>query len=239
MIKTIHYLGSEVDTYEINSTPCVNMKMLLESIIPDSWSDYVQVLNSSEDMINDLSILKVNSTWVIPVYSVNSWLFSFSLRNMRGPLYDAFRLFRRNFEKLCCVAWAADVIDLAWKGHEYEYDPVKDPISISNIFHSYGISELSMEGYSEDHHQMNSIQYLGYVASSTECGPRGALLSDQIDYIENLPNAEYIFSALEEVLERVIWAIDTESYSFDAFLDKLNSVISSETTKFFGEAYAK
>jgi hypothetical protein len=159
---------------------------------------------------------------------------------MTGKLYEDFRAARRTFEKVARVAWALDVEGLRWLGYDNEFKEPALTIPITNIFSNYGISDMCMEGFSEDHRQMKGLEYIGYISSSTECGPRGALLSDQIDYIENLPNAEVILDYLDDILSDIIDVsyIRFEAVSLDEFLDNVNSIISSETTRFFGEVNA-
>lgn len=209
------------------------MEHILETLIEGSWGDYTQVLNSSADMVYDLDVKCVDETWLIPVTGVSTWLYSFSLRNMKGVTYDRFRVFRRDIEKVLRVAWALPVDNLVAKKYEAEYHEGSFTMwDMANIFLSYGLKDEELEGSIGEGEAFGALHYLEYVAASTSCGSRGSLLCEQIQYIEDMPNGGDIFNHLNEVL---ITNLMPPTDYLDDYLDDLNTFISLEATRFVGE----
>lgn len=235
MMKLVSYSGSIVNTYDIDGVPHASMADILTLAVPGSWNDYTQVLNSSEDMVYDLDAKYVEHNWLIPVRTISAWLYSFSLRNMKGDMYDRFRLFRRDLENVCRVAWALPVDDIVCRRYEapYQGSPSSHTIyDIASIFLAYGLRDEDLEGCSEEGEMFGPLHYIEFIAGSTECGSRGAMLCEQIQYIEDLPNGELIFNHINEILSlNLVPPTD----HLDEYLDDINTFISLEATRFIGE----
>lgn len=233
-MKVIKYNGSQVYSYEVDGTPYVSMKDVLSKAVKGSWSDYTQVLNSSEDIIVDLGVKCADGVWLVPVTNLSCWLFSFSLRNMKGETYDRFRVFRRDIEKVLRVAWALPVDDLFCKDYSAPYagEGSFTIWDLANIFLSYGLRDDEVEGASEEGEEFGPLHYIEYVAGSTSCGPRGSLLCEQIQYIEDMPNGSAIFQHINELL---LYNLIPPATHLDDYLDDLNTFISFEASQFVGE----
>lgn len=232
MVKYIYYDGKYLRSLEIDGNPYVDMRALLEHIVPDSWEDYQQVLNSSADMQFDLNIKFVDDVYLLPVQNVSSWLFAFTLRNMKNTMYNRFRVFRRDVEKVYRVAWALPVEDLVTKkqidvdwpdraAHACIYELI-------DLFQSFEIPEDRLTGTEE----VSPIEYIEHVVGCKECGPRGMLLYDTIQYIRELPNSSSILNCIDDYL--FMESIPGGEY-LDSFLDNLNSLVSSIASRFVGE----
>ena len=235
MIKNINYDNKWLPSLEVDGVPHAMIRPLLEHIIPGAWDDYQQVLNSNDDFIFDLDVKCVQGTYIIPVTNISKWLYSFSLRNMSGELYERFRVFRRDVEKVYRVAWALEVEDLVVNRIEDEWRGGFDSHSIYelyNIFLSYGIPEEQLQDIDEEGRVHGPLHYLEYVCSGSYCGSRGHLVCDMIQYIESLPNGEQIFNHINESLSR---EIPGQVEYLDDYLDTLNVFISDELSRFIGE----
>ena len=234
MIKPVSYAGSLINTYEIEGVPHASMSDILSLVVKGSWNDYVQVLNSSDDLVYDLDAKYIEYNWLVPVRNVSKWLYTFSLRNMKGDLYDRFRLFRRDVENVIRVAWALPVEDLVCRDYEsiYQGEGLYTIYDIANIFLSFGMTDDEISGASEEGEMFGPLHYLEFIASSTGCGSRGSLLCDQIQYIEELPNGDSVFRHINEVLMSNL--VPPTEY-LDDYLDDLNTFISLEATRFVGE----
>ena len=233
MMKLVNYAGKSITSYEIDGTPYASMSDILELAVPGSWADYIQVLHSSEDTVYDLNIKCVEDVWLIPVTGVSSWLFSFSLRNMKGDMYEVFRVYRRDVEKVLRVAWALPVENLVCKKYEapYKGEGGFTVWDIANVFLTYGLLDEELEGVIEGE-VFGPLHYIEYIAGSTSCGPRGSLLCEQIQYIEDMPNGGDIFNHINEIL--MLNLVPPAEY-LDSYLDDINTFISLEATRFVGE----
>lgn len=232
MMKLTYYNGKYMASYEIDGTPFADMQNILESIVPNSWGDYAQVLHSGLDLIEDLDIRCVDGQWIVPVHNVSTWLFSFSLKNRSGNIYDLFRVFRRDFEQSLRVTWGMHVERLSLKECDVPYcgDYKYSAGDLYDIFRDYGISKVELSSYKPG--DINTIQFLEDVTSCTSCGPRGHLLCEQIQYIEELPNGPAILDFIDEDL-RLYLPIPGDY--LDEYLDSLNASISLAASRFIGE----
>lgn len=235
MIKHSYYDGGIITSAEIDGVPYANMKDILTNSVPGSWTDYEQVLNSSQDLQYDLDIKYIDGYYWIPVSRVSNWLFSFSLRTMQGSTYEKFRIYRRDLEKVLRVTWAIEVTDLVvskfepvWGGHSGDTSIYE----LNNIFSSYGVPDEELQDIDEEGRVFGPLHYLEYVCGGTHCGSRGNLVCQQIQYIEDLPNGDQIFSHVNEIL---IQEIPPASEYLDEYLDGLNAFISGITSQFIGE----
>lgn len=240
MIKHSKYGSKLLVSMEIDGVPYASMKDILNSIIPGAWPDYEQVISNEEDMRLDLNIKYFDGMYLVPVTLVSCWLYAFSLKSMSAELYERFRVFRRDVEKVLKVTWALPVEDL------FMYRPYVEHIEencdrtlwdLNNIFSSYGISEDVLEGYLDDDHVLTPLEYIDTIASSRECGSRGALLSNTIQYAEDMPCSDLILSYLNQMW---LWkGIPPEQAYLDDYLDTLNVIISGELSRFVGELNAQ
>lgn len=235
MIKYGFYDGRAIASIEIDGVPYADMEGILSLAIPGSWSDYEQVLNSSSDLQYDLDIQVIDERWVIPVVNISAWLFSFSIRAMDDEMRDRFRIFRRDVEKVLRVVWALPVDNLV----PYDYHSPWDDIdtdgsiySLHNIFHAFGIPEEDLMDIDEEGHVYGPLHYLEHVCGSTQCGPRGHMVCEMIQYIEQLPNGDRIFSHINDLLCR---SVPPMTEYLDEYLDELNIFISGITSRFVGE----
>lgn len=235
MIKHSFYDGEAISSAEIDGVPHADMKGILTGVIPGAWPDYEQVLNSSQDLQYDLDIKFMEGYYWIPVANVSNWLFSFSLRTMQGNMYERFRIYRRDIEKVLRVTWAMPAEELVVS----RYDPVwcgnEDGTTIyelNNIFSAYGIPDEELQDIDEEGRVFGPLHYLEFVCGGTHCGSRGHLVCTQIQYIEELPNGGEIFDHINEILTREIPA--TTEY-LDDYLDEINIFISGITSRFIGE----
>ena len=225
MIKPISYAGTYLRSWDIESVPHADMEDLLEAIIEGSWSDYKQILNGYCGVAQDLNLKCIDGTWLIPVENVGNWLFSFSIQDLRSK--NRFRVFRRDVEKVFRVAWALPVSDLCFTYYEPEYVICRNSLwDISNIFLNYGLQEDDVSSILN----LTPIEYIGYVASNTYCGSRGYILSELIDYLEDLPE-EFFLHINEALLTNMV---EPRGY-LDDYLDDLNTYISLEASRFVGE----
>lgn len=232
MMKISCYDSSLLNSYEIDGIPHATMGQILSLAIPGSWDDYVQVLHSSDDLVYDLGVKCVDGIWLIPVTQVSAWLYTFSLRNMRGERYDRFRVFRRDIEKTLRVAWALPVDDLVLQDYQAPYiQGDYTLVDIANVFLSYGLRDEEVECLYgiED---ITPLEYIEYISCCTSCGPRGYLLGEQIEYIDNLPNGNLIIEHINETLHNYL--VPPTEY-LDDYLDDINTFISLEATRFVGE----
>lgn len=235
MIKYSFYDGATIASVEVDGTPHADMRGILTGAIPGSWSDYEQVLNSSQDLQYDLDIKFVNGYYWIPVTNISNWLFSFSLRTMQGDMYEKFRVYRRDLEKVLRVTWAMTVENLVVSDHDPVWVGDGDGSSIydlNNIFSSFGIPDEELQDIDEEGRVFGPLHYLEYVCGGTHCGSRGYLVCTQIQYIEELPNGDKIFDHINEVLSR---EIPPATGYLDDYLDELNTFISGITSQFIGE----
>lgn len=234
MIKLVSYAGSSINTYEIDGVPHASMSDILTLAVKGSWDDYTQVLNSSDDLVYDLDIKYVEHSWLVPVKNVSAWLYSFSLRNMKGDTYDRFRVFRRDVENVIRVAWALPVGDLVCKAYEapYQGEGLYTIYDIASVFLSLGMTDDELCGASEEGEMFGPLHYIEFIAGSTGCGSRGSMLCEQIQYVEELPNGDAIFRHINEVL--MLNLVPPTDY-LDDYLDDLNTFISLEATRFVGE----
>lgn len=234
MIKLVSYAGSTISSYEIDSVPHASMEDILTLAVQGSWGDYSQVLNSSSDLVYDLDVKCVDGKWLVPVVGISAWLYSFSLRNMKGDLYDRFRVFRRDLEKVVRVAWALPVDDLVCRIYEAPYrgEGSYTIYDIASIFLSFGMTEDDLSGASKEGEMFGPLHYIEFIAGSTGCGPRGSLLCEQIQYIEDLPNGYLVFEHINDIL--ALNLVPPTEY-LDDYLDDINTFISLEATRFVGE----
>lgn len=232
MMKHVNYEGVLLPSLDIDGTPHALMSVILELIVEESWGDYQQILNSDEDLVDDLGIKQFEGDWVIPVTKVSAWLFTFNIRNMSFIMKTRFRTFRRDLEKSFRVAWALPVEDLVLKHYEFPefHIGVSTITDIANIMMSLGVTESEVTCTCGD--DLDPLQYIEHIASGTSCGPRGQLLCEQIQYIEDMPNGHLIIQNINEMLTHAI--LEPES-DLDDYLDALNAVISTEATHYIGE----
>lgn len=235
MIKHLTYEGRTFHSLEIDGNPYANMNEILTSIIPGSWDDYEQVLNSADDMVHDLDIVFIENNYWIPVQSISNWLFSFSLRNMQGDSYERFRIYRRDIEKVFRVVWALPVdnlilreVDSEWSGNDCD----NSIFDIANIFDSYGIPEDQLQSFDDMEEVYSPVTYIEFICSSRECGPRGHLVTEQIQYIEELPNGDLIIDDINDILTM---RIPPQEEYLDDYLDSINIFISSIASLYVGE----
>lgn len=235
MIKNSFYDGTILSSAEIDSVPHADMKGILTRAIPGSWADYEQVLNSSSDLQYDLDIKFVEGYYWIPVANISSWLYSFSLRTMQGEIYERFRIYRRDLEKVFRVTWAMPADDLVIAKYDPEWcgnDGGHSIYELNNIFSAYGIPDEELQDIDEEGRVFGPLHYIEFVCGGTHCGSRGHLVCNQIQYIESLPNGDEIFDHINETL---IKGIPASTEYLDDYLDELNIFISGITSRFIGE----
>lgn len=234
MRKLVKYSGKTLESYDIEGTPCADMKGIIELAVSGSWSDYVQVLNSSDDLVYDLDVKCIDGVWLVPVPNISKWLYTFSLRNVTGNLYDRLRVFRRDVENSFRVAWALPVVDLVSRVYEAPYAESSGfTISdLSNIFLSFGVPDEELEGCAAEGEAFGPLHYIEYIAGGTYCGSRGSMLCDQIQYIEDMPLGDLIFEHINYILQHSL--VPPTDY-LDDYLDDINTLISFEATRFVGE----
>lgn len=233
MIKLTYYNETLMKSFEIDGIPHADMQGILESVVPEGWGDYSQVLNSGMDLISDLDIKYMNGSWLIPVHSIGCWLYSFALRNKSGNIYETFRVYRRDIETAFRITWAMPVISVMLKECDVPYTEGGDwsAFDVYDIFERFELSPVELE-YPGDMNKVYITEYINHVASSTSCGPRGHLLSDQIQYIEALPNGLSILEFIDDELCRFL---PTPKGGLDDYLDELNLVVSLAASRFIGE----
>lgn len=239
MMKHTWYDCKYLISMEVDGSPYAVMQDILNHIIPGAWPDYEQVISNEDDMCMDLGIKYIDGMYLIPVDKISCWLYAFSLKNMSGPIYERFRVFRRDVEKSMRVTWSMPVEDLVMcdmEYHETSLNQEKSLWDLSNIFSSYGISDDVLEGCLEEGQKFGPMDFIAHIASSTECGPRGSLLAETIEYAEDMPCNGDILNHLNSM-----WIQDgvpTELDYLDDYLDTLNVIISGELSRFVGELNA-
>lgn len=235
MIKCSFYDNGVIHSIELDGVPYADMEDILSLAVPGSWRDYEQVLNSSSELQFDLDIKVVEDRFVIPVTSVSSWLFSISIKNMNDDMRERFRVFRRDVEKVLRVTWALPVDNLVLIDYNPEWYGDGSDLSIyvmHEVFHSFGIPEEDLMDIDEEGRVYGPLHYIEFVCGSSFCGPRGHLVCDMIQYIENLPNGDKIFEAISEQL---MYSIPPSTEYLDDYLDTLNIFISGQASRFVGE----
>lgn len=235
MIKYCAYDGAGIASIEIDGTPYADMEGILTSVVTGAWDDYVQVLNSSDDMQFDLGIKYVQDWYWIPVENISAWLFSFSIRNMRGEQYDRFRIYRRDIEKVFRVVWALPVENLVMSNYEapwYDHDSDHSVYSLHSVFSAFGVPDEDLKDIDIEGRIYGPLHYIEYICGSSYCGPRGHLVAAMVQYLESLPDGDRIFSHINDMLSN---SIPPMTEYLDEYLDELNIFISGETSRFVGE----
>lgn len=239
MIKYTTYRSKNLVSMEIDGRPYADMERILDSIIKGAWPDYQQVLNSDEDMQIDLDVKYIDGRYWINVEKVSAWLFSFSLKNMKNSMYETFRMYRRDVEKALRVTWAMPVEDLIVtdRGYYMDCQPEYGIMTIhdlANIFSSYGVPDCHLEGVIDEGVAFGPLHYIEYIAGSTACGPRGYMLCEMIQYIEEMPMGSAIFDYINSALIHEI-PQPPEGEFLDDYLDGLNVFIAYMASRFVGE----
>lgn len=241
MIKFFSHKGKEFKSIEVDGVPYAYMEEIINFIVDDTWDLYTQVLNSSEDTIVDLALLQVDCNWLIPIANIKPWLFSIHMHpDSSNGKYERFRKYRVGIDSLYKILWGMEagdnVIFTVPCFSEIEVQESETTLwDIHNIFASYDIPDTILEGCDLEGKIFGPLHYIQLIVSSTECGPRGSLLADQLDYIENMPLGDEIWSTLDEIL--ILQGIPPMAEYLDEYLDRLNAHISYQLMTFIGDIY--
>jgi len=245
MLKFTQFQGCILESVLVDDRAYANMQKILNSIIQDAWSDYEQVLNSSEDLIEDLGLVHVSTDfgveacgWHIPVDSVSNWLYTIKVKDCHKDIQSKFRTYRRRCEDSLRVTWGMPAGELIFTDIEWEYlgrDTKTELQDLAMIFEQFGVPrDIIKGGYSNG----GVYEMLQEIASSKYCGEAGRKLHDMLESIDNLPLGDRIIDYIEEHLPAYVPEMATKS-NIDDFLDKINVTISFLSSKFFGGTNAK
>ncbi len=245
MHKFTQYRGKILNSLLIEEVPYVCMPDVLNDIVAGAWSDYQQVLNSDEDLKEDLSIKYLpddypeleSSGYHIPVYNLGRWLYSIKINSSSPVISTRFRLYRRDCEKSLRVTWGMPVGNLHY--HDVSL-PYEEPTgnSVADLAVYFDECGIPRDMISEGAGTMTLYDMIAHISGSTLCGRAGERLAEMLEYIEELPEAETIIAAIESRLEQSVPS-KLDDDSLDEYLDRINSFISFIPTYFFGERHAR
>ena len=235
MIKITHYNNTLVRSAEVNGIPHVFMYDVLEGIRSGSWSDYSQILNSDQGLVEDLGLLFFNGIWMIPVETLSQWLYSFSLRRMSVSIAELFRVYRRDLYKVLRVVWALpteEIIITRSCGQsipEYNEGLIYE---LAEVFVELGVPSGRVKQYVSDGESFGLLHFLELALADSFFGPRGHLVSTMIQYLEELPDGDRIFADINSILSH--YTFEPTVY-LDDYIDNINIELSELLSLFIGE----
>tara|TARA_R110002073_G_scaffold174482_1_gene331680 strand:+ start:69 stop:809 length:741 start_codon:yes stop_codon:yes gene_type:complete len=243
MNKYTEYDGLIIESVCIQGKAYASMINILDNIIPGSWEDYKQILNSSDSLIDDLGILHLpedtvedvqRSGYFIPVFNVSQWLYSISIKDSSDDIKALFRMYRRDCESTLRVTWAMDVDDivvhnLEWLAPDFDQYSIRC-MEYGELFRMNNIPVLPSV--------LDSGKLLDIIhdaAASNLAGDAGKNLVTTIEYIEELPLGSRILNYIDDCI--VMSKVETSDiHTIFSMLDK---TISFLATHFVGEKRAK
>lgn len=236
MHKFTEYQGRVLNSVEYNGVPYARMGDIIECIVPGGWSDYEQVLNSDQGLIEDLDLIYLPDDvfceadgWHIPVSKISCWLFTIKVRDCDDDMQDRFRTFRRDCEKSFRVTWGMDVEDVRVRVREM---PFQEQASYEELLWAFRSLGVPVE---DEPDELSIYDVLTNLASHSECGRAGQKLADMLTYIDDLPGGEYILEYIENyLLNRLPDSVDLQD-----FLEELDRRVSFMASQFIGETNAK
>ena len=231
----ITYNNSKIRTIEADGVPYVSMRDIMESIVPESWEMYCQVLNARDDLVEDLDIIYIFDEWLIPIYNVSCWIYTITFHKIINEgVRDTVRVFRRDIEKVLSVAWALPVTGLMVSKEDLSFQEISGDIVdfYANQFFQLGMKYDNLSEYLVDYNDLSLLDFISVISSDTYCGSLGRTLCNHIEYIDSLPGSSIIRSYVEYHLDKS--PIEHQGYIGD-YLTNLTNQIGELTAACTGE----
>lgn len=243
MNKYTQYDSRIIESILIDKKVYASMTNILNNILPGAWDDYQQILNSENNLMEDLGVLHlpddcitdVHSTgYFIPITNVSRWLYTINIKASKESLQNRFRMYRRDCENSLRVTWSMEAEDLIIN----KIDWITPDLDQYNLRHSEYSEMFRIYGIPIIPSVINNGRILDLIyeaAASDKAGPYGKNLVKTIDYISDLPLSDMMLDYIDDCIS----SGKLECVDIDSMFSNIDTTASFLVTHFIGEKNAK